>query len=103
VTINRKPGSLFKAFDGMISGKTLHVAPKRLIIQSWRGKHWKPGDRDSTLILSFWPDKNGGRIELAHLNVPAYDYQDVNEGWEKYYWKPWREFLRNVIRLAKAA
>jgi activator of HSP90 ATPase len=103
VTISRIAGTKFRAFGGMISGKTLQVVPKRLIIQSWRGKDWKPGDLDSTMILSFLPDKEGGRIELVHVNVPEYEYIDVNEGWEKYYWQPWREYLRKREGLAKAA
>jgi hypothetical protein len=26
--------------------------------------------------------------------VADQDFQGVNEGWEKYYWKPWREYLQ---------
>lgn len=103
VTISRTAGTRFRAFGGMVSGKTLHVVPKRLIIQSWRGKDWKPEDLDSTLIISFLPDKEGGRIELVHVNVPEHDYEGANEGWEKYYWKPWREYLRKKETTAKAA
>ena len=106
VPINRTPGSRFRAFGGMITGRTLQVVPKRLIIQSWRGKAWKYGDIDSTLVISFWPDDIGGRIELVHVNVAEYDYDDVNEGWDSYYWKPWREYLRKKerrLKLAKAA
>ena len=103
VVISRIAGTKFRAFGGMISGKMLQVVPKRLIIQSWRGKDWKPEDLDSTLIISFLPDKEGGRIELTHVNVPEYDYEDVSEGWEKSYWKPWREYLRKKESLAKAA
>ncbi len=93
VTISRTAGTRFRAFNGMVLGKTLQVVPKRLIIQSWRGKNWKSEDLDSTLVISFWPDKEGGRVELTHVNVPEHDYNGVTEGWEKYYWKPWREYL----------
>ncbi|HXY54212.1 MAG TPA: SRPBCC domain-containing protein [Nitrospirota bacterium] len=106
VTISRTPGSRFRAFGGMITGRTLQVVPKRLIIQSWRGKDWKAGDIDSTLIISFWADNNGGRIELVHVNVPEYDYDDVNKGWDTYYWKPWHEYLRkkeSSVKLSRAA
>ncbi len=106
VTISRTAGTKFRAFGGMIMGKTLQVVPKRLIVQSWRGKDWKAGDMDSTLIISFWPDKEGGRIELTHVNVPEYDYEGVTDGWEKYYWKPWRAYLlkkETGARMAKAA
>ncbi len=93
VSISSKEGSRFRAFDGMISGKTLHVVPKHMVVQSWRGSHWKEEDIDSTLILTFWPNGDQGRIELVHVNVADSDYEGVKEGWEKYYWKPWRELL----------
>ena len=93
VTISHEPGSAFRAFDDMLSGKTLYTIPKRIIVQSWRGNHWKPEDIDSTLILTFWPEGDSGRIELVHVNVADHDYEEVNKGWENYYWKPWREHL----------
>jgi len=27
------------------------------------------------------------------VNVADHDVQGVTEGWEKYYWAPWRKFL----------
>ena len=95
VTIDQQPGSPFSAFDGMLSGKMLHVDPRRLIVQTWRSANWDPDDIDSVLTLSFWPEGDSGRIELTHLNVPEADFAGVSHGWEKFYWTPWREFLLN--------
>jgi activator of HSP90 ATPase len=85
VTISVAAGSEFRAFDGMIFGKTLAVVPKSIIVQSWRGKDWKPGDRDSLLILNFLPEGDAGKIELVHLYVPERHFDDVSDGWQKYY------------------
>jgi activator of HSP90 ATPase len=93
VTIGSQPGAAFRAFDGMISGTILQVIPKRLIVQSWRASHWAAGDIDSTLILTFWPDEEGGRIELAHVNVADDDFAGVSHGWQEYYWEPWHKYL----------
>ena len=71
----------------------LYVVPKRLIVQSWRAAHWMPEELDSILILTFWPAEEGGRIELVQVNVADHDAAAVNEGWENYYWNPWREYL----------
>jgi activator of HSP90 ATPase len=98
VKIGSTPGSEFKAFDGMITGKILHVVPKRLIVQSWRATHWKRGDMDSILVLSFWPEGNQGRIELVHVNVADHDVEAVRLGWRQYYWRPWREYLSKGLR-----
>jgi activator of HSP90 ATPase len=88
VIIDPKPGAEFRAFGDMLSGRVLYTVPKRLIVQSWRAKHWNPEDLDSILVLTFWPEGNSGRIELVHVNVADHDVQGVNEGWGKYYWTP---------------
>lgn len=98
VVISPTAGSEFRAFDGMVLGKTLTVAPKSVIVQSWRGKDWKPGDRDSLLILTFTREGNAGKIELVHMYVPEREFDDVNQGWQKYYWKPWREYLEKELK-----
>jgi len=93
VTISARPGAPFSAFDNVLTGTILQVVPKRLIVQSWCSPHWGPADLDSTLILTFLPEKNGGRIELVHVNVVDDDFAGVSQGWEKFYWTPWRAYL----------
>ena len=93
VTISDSAGSQFSAFDGALWGSMLQVVQPTVVVQSWRSVNFKKSNPDSTLILSFHDDADGGRIELIHLDVPAQDYEGVTEGWEKYYWKPWREYL----------
>ncbi len=93
VDIGDEKGAKFKAFDGALTGMTLEVIKPRLIIQSWRSKEFKTEDPDSTLILSFTPEGDAGRIDLIHLDVPDHDYDGVTQGWENYYWAPWREYL----------
>ena len=93
VRIAAAPGSEFLAFDGMLSGRIVAVVPKRLIVQTWRARHWGPGDADSILVLSFSGDRAYGQIDLVHVNVADHDFDDVSKGWETYYWSPWRKFL----------
>ena len=93
VTIAARAGAPFRAFNDMLSGTIIHVAPKRLIVQTWRSANWATTAIDSVLTLSFWPEKDGARIELVHVNVPEEDFAGVSQGWEKYYWTPWRALL----------
>jgi uncharacterized protein YndB with AHSA1/START domain len=93
VEISATPGAEFRAFHGVLSGRILQVVPKRVIVQSWRSPHWTDSDPDSTLILTFVPEKTGGRIELVQVNVVESDYAGVCHGWERYYWTPWRAYL----------
>ena len=96
VNIGDKRGSEFKAFDGALSGTILAVIKPRLIVKSWRSVNFLAEDPDSTLILSFSSQGDMGRIDLIHLDVPDQDYDGVNQGWEKFYWTPWRAYLANM-------
>ena len=91
--VSASPGSAFSAFDGTLRGTTRAVVPPRLIVQAWRSKKFHDTDPDSTLILAFSADGDDGRIDLVHLDVPDHDYHGVNDGWEIYYWTPWRAYL----------
>jgi activator of HSP90 ATPase len=93
VTIEPRPGAPFRAFDGALTGTILHVDPQRMIVQTWRSSTWPADAIDSVLVLTFWPDQAGARIELVHVNVPVEDFVGISEGWQKYYWTPWRAYL----------
>ena len=93
VTVGAEPGSAFSAFGGQLSGTTLATVAPRLIVQSWRSLNFHDSDPDSTLILNFVPEGKNGRIDLIHLDVPEQDYQGVSDGWDKYYWTPWKKYL----------
>jgi activator of HSP90 ATPase len=93
VTVSAETGAQFQAFGGQISGTTISVLPATLIVQSWRSTNLGEGDPDSTLILSFVPEGGNGRIDLIHVDVPERDFQGVSDGWEKYYWTPWKRYL----------
>jgi activator of HSP90 ATPase len=93
VSIEPRAGAPFRAFEGSLAGTILHIEPKRLIVQTWRSINWLDDDIDSVLVLSFWPEENGARVELAQINVSDKDFTGVSHGWEKYYWTPWRAYL----------
>jgi activator of HSP90 ATPase len=93
--ISDEAGSVFEAFGGLLTGRTLQVVKPRLIIQSWRSVNFADDDADSTLIIMFTQEEdNAGRIDLVHLDVPESDYQGVSGGWESRYFAPWLEYLQ---------
>lgn len=101
VTIDATEGAEFRAFDGQLSGHILALLRPQLIVQSWRSTKFHGDDPDSTLILAFTPDEAdvlSGSIDLIHLDVPDHDFQDVTEGWQKYYWAPWRAYLERQAK-----
>jgi activator of HSP90 ATPase len=93
VTIAARPGAAFSAFGDKLSGTILHVAPKKMIVQTWRSVNFPAEAIDSVLVLTFWPNEQGGRIELTQVNVCDEDFEGVNKGWPKFYWEPWKAHL----------
>jgi activator of HSP90 ATPase len=100
VSIEPRAGGGFRAFNGMLSGTILHIEPKSLIVQTWRSANWPLTAMNSVLTLSFWSEKDGARIELVQINVPEEDFAGVSQGWERYYWTPWHNYLIGKTRSA---
>ncbi len=88
-----EPGGSFTAFDGTLTGTILHVVQSKLIVQTWRSATFKENDPDTTLILNFSTVGGKGRIDMVHLDVPAEDYIRIKNGWNTYYWQPWRDSI----------
>jgi len=98
--VSRKVGGKWSAFGGMILGKNLALVPNRMIVQAWRSSAWKKADPDSILVVRFEKTKNGAAAHLAHVGVPPYDHKGVTKGWLKYYWEPWKKYLKTQKRPA---
>jgi activator of HSP90 ATPase len=92
--VSRKVGGKWSAFSGMILGKNLLLISNRRIVQAWRSAEWKKADADSILVVSFEKAAGGvATVHLVHVGVPSYDHQGVTQGWVKFYWDPWKEYL----------
>jgi activator of HSP90 ATPase len=92
---SRKVGGKWTAFGGMLLGKNLALVPNRMIVQAWRSSEWKAEDPDSILVVQFEKSGSSGTtVSLTHVRVPKYDHKRVTQGWKKYYWEPWKEYLK---------
>jgi activator of HSP90 ATPase len=94
--IAAKAGTEWSAFDGRIHGRILALIADRMIVQSWRSFEWEENDLDSILVLTFWPEGQGARVELTQANVPDRLYDTLVSGWPSRYWNPWRSFLQLI-------
>src|SRR5258706_2175979 len=94
VTVAAREGAEFAAFGGALSGRVLHLVKGKRIVQTWRSDAFKKSDADSVLILTLLPHGRGGTLlDLQHINVPGQDYAGISQGWETYYFAPWRKYL----------
>jgi len=97
--ISAKLGGKWSAFGGMIHGKTLALVPNQMIVQTWRSTGWKKTDPDSIVVAQFEKSASGGAtVYLTHIGVPEHDHKGVTQGWTKYYWDPWRKYLKGRKR-----
>jgi activator of HSP90 ATPase len=93
VSIQKKEGTRFRTDDGYITGKNLQLVKNKLIVQSWRGSDWSKSDLDSTFILSFEQKGNDGIVHMVQANIPDNQYAGIKDGWNEYYWKPWKKYF----------
>ena len=97
VTMSREPGSMFAAFgERKVRGKTLFIAPKSRVVQTWRADVWKDFEPDSVLVLTFTKTANGAVVDLVQAGVPDAVYDTIYKGWLDMYWKPWRDYLQGI-------
>ena len=88
--ISKKNGEKFSLLNGNLTGRNLLIIPNRMIVQSWRGNVWEGDDLDSILILVFSNTGNGAQIEMVHAFTP----NQFTELWNKAYWQPIKEFIK---------
>jgi activator of HSP90 ATPase len=94
VKIKKKEGSAFSAYGDYINGKTLQLIPDKLIVQSWWASDWDTNETISTFILLFEQRGKDAVVCMTHANVPDVQYQSLKNGWNLYYWKPLKAYLK---------
>ena len=90
--IDRKVGGKFTAYAGYITGVNLELVADKKIVQSWRGSDWPEG-LFSRVTFSLEEVQGGTRLTFRQSGVPEAHYDDINQGWRDYYWKPMREMM----------
>ncbi|MCU1273434.1 MAG: Activator of 90 kDa heat shock protein ATPase [Bryobacterales bacterium] len=93
--IDRKTGGEFSLYGGQLTGNTLELKPHERIVQQWRAADW-PDGHYSSVRFDLTPI-DGGRqtqLSLTHRDVPAAHFEEINQGWRKYYWTKMAPYFR---------
>jgi activator of HSP90 ATPase len=85
-----KEGTEFEIFEGDISGKILELVPNKKVVQQW---YFGEQEEPSIVTFKIHPDKAKVSLELRHTNIPDEAYDEIKEGWKKYYLGRIKEFL----------
>jgi predicted ester cyclase len=96
-TIERRSGGKFSLFGGKVSGVAVEIKPDSLLVQDWRGEDWPAGHKSrATFELTPIHEGRGCALKFHQTGVPAEKADQIDNGWQSYYWSPMAEYLRNV-------
>lgn len=83
-------GSEFSIFDGDITGRNLKFIENELIRQRW---YFDTQDAESIVTIRFKSEGKNTIIELLHENVPDEAFDELTEGWKKYYFGALKKYF----------
>ncbi len=86
-----EPGGSFYLWDGSIQGTIKEISPTK-IVQDWKEESW---DNVSKVTITLSEDGDKTKLKLVHINIPSGAYDNVNEGWDEYYFLPMIELLES--------
>ncbi|MDX2431165.1 MAG: SRPBCC domain-containing protein [Bacteroides sp.] len=88
--MNEEEGSEFSLFDGDISGINISFEKDHKIVQEWFF-----GDQEdkSIVTITLRPDKHFTKIELHHTNIPDDVFEEMEHGWNTFYFGSLKEFF----------
>ncbi len=96
-TNTEKVGGKFTAYDDYVTGTNIEFTPREKIMQKWTCQDFPPGHfTDVTIELKKKSDKQTELI-LTQTNVPDDFYEDINEGWNQFYWEPIKDYLEDLM------
>ena len=88
--VNPEAGAEFELWDGDITGKFIHVDPKKEIVQQW---YFGEQQEESIVTIKLHQDKNHVSVELRHTNIPDEVAGEFETGWEDHFFGAIKAFL----------
>lgn len=88
-------GTEFSLWDGEISGMNLEFESGKKIVQEWyfEEEDSKLPEHKSIVTIKLHAEGSSTDVELLHINIPDEAFDNIVEGWDKYYFKPLKELV----------
>lgn len=85
-------GFEFEFWGGDIWGKNIKVVKGKQIVQEWYSGKW---DKPSIVAFNL-SEKNGKtEVKLIHEDVPENEFNEIEDGWKRYYLGPLIKLLES--------
>jgi activator of HSP90 ATPase len=75
-------GTEFSLWEGDIVGKNLEIIKNEKIVQEW---YFGDQEEKSIVTIELFSDKKATRVKLEHTNIPDEAFENMKEGWNKFY------------------
>ncbi len=85
------PGTEFSLWSGSITGLNLSFEPGKKIVQEWYF-----GEQPAPSVVTLLLEASGKEtaVEVHHINIPDEAYEEIADGWSRYYFKPLISYYR---------
>jgi len=84
-------GTEFSIFEGDICGRNISFIENQQLVQEW---YFGDNEEQSVVTINLKPSSNGTQVELIHTNLPDEDYENMEEGWNTYYWGAIKKYFK---------
>lgn len=90
-------GSEFSLWDGEITGKNIEIEAGKMIVQEWyfEDEEGMPSEHKSIVTIKLHNAGNSTDVELLHINIPDEAFDNIVDGWDRYYFKPLKELVED--------
>lgn len=92
-----KVGGKFSAWDDYIRGTNVELVPGKKIVQKWTCDDFPEGHFSEVVFeLKKKTDKQT-ELVFTQTNIPDDFYEDLNEGWNEFYWQPIKDYIEEIM------
>jgi len=83
-------GTEFSLWDGEITGVNLEIEKNVRIKQQW---YFEGEEGKSIVTITLAAEGKDTRVELLHIDIPDEAFENILDGWDRYYFKPLKQLL----------
>ena len=95
-TATNEIAGIFTAHDGYIDGINLELEDSERILQTWRTTQFEGSDPDSSVEVTLEKVEVGTKLTLRNWNIPDYQADGYETGWQEFYFAPKIEYFSDV-------